>query len=106
VSRHDRLRPFAGGKIAAEHHALDRLRSIRNFKLERRAGVPVPDFERVDPMPVRVLAASEQEVDDGRCRALSFHFSQIAESLAKIPALGMRLKIEEPDHIAGGQSSH
>jgi hypothetical protein len=100
------LRPFAGGKIAAEHHALDRLRCIRNFELERRAGVPVPDFERVDAMPVRVLAAGKQEVDDGRRRALSFHFSHIAEGLAKMPALGMRLKIEEPDHVAGSQSSH
>jgi len=58
------LRALAGGEIAAEHDALAAARR-RNFELERRARVPMPDLDRVDAMPVRTLAARQQKIDRG-----------------------------------------
>src|SRR6202790_1481084 len=103
MSRHDRLRALAGGEIAAERQALDASRRRRDFKRQRRAGIPMPNLDGVDPVPVRALAAPEQKIDRGRRRARSRHLLQIAKRLAKISALRMRLEIEKPDHGIRGQ---
>src|SRR5208282_3706279 len=105
MSRHDGLRTFAGIKIAAERHAFDASITQRDFKFERSAGMPTPDFDRVDAVPVRALAASEQKVDCGRCRAANplptlprlrgrVGRGRIAKRLAEIAALRMRLEIK------------
>src|SRR5579864_7481209 len=39
LSRHHGLRPFAVRKIAAKHHIFDASLAVRDFQLERRAGV-------------------------------------------------------------------
>jgi hypothetical protein len=70
------------------------LRIQRNRELERRAGVIVPAFGRVDLVPMRALAAREQIVDRGRDRARTVHPARVAEGLAIMSALGMRLEIE------------
>jgi len=104
VRRHDRLRALAGGKIASQRHALDPTPGIvRNLELKRRAGMIVPGLGRIDPVPVRALAARQQKIDRGRCRAPAFDGPRVTKRLAEMPALGMRLEIEQADHLGGGR---
>ena len=103
VSRHDRLRAFARGKVGPERYALDGAVHVgRDLEPERRSGVIMPGLDRIDPVPVRALAACEQEIDRGGCRACAVHYSGVAKRLAKMPALGVRLEVEEADDIGGG----
>src|SRR6202035_4961179 len=55
VSRHDRLRSLPGGKIAAERHTRDGSLALRDFEFKWRARVPMPNFDRIDAVPVRAL---------------------------------------------------
>src|SRR5579864_635392 len=104
LSRHHGLRPFAVRKIAAKHHIFDASLAVRDFQLERRAGVPVPDLGGIDPMPVRALAARQQKIDRGRCGAGVLDLPHIAKHLAEMAALRMRFQIEQPDDVASGQA--
>ncbi len=75
-------------------------------RAKRRAGIPMPDFDRVDAMPMRALAARQQKVDRGRRRApivRSVGWRRIAKRLAEMPAFRMRLEIEQPDHVGRGK---
>ena len=69
MSRHDGLGPLARGKIAAKHDAFDAVRSLRrllrNVERKRRAGIPMPDFDGIDPVPMRSLAAGKEKIDRG-----------------------------------------
>src|ERR1043166_1099543 len=101
--RHNGLRPFTLRQIGPEHDALDRPRvARRDIERERRAGVVVPDLDRINPMPVRALAAREQEIDRGRGGA-AVDRQRIAKGLAKMAPLRMRLEIEERDDIGRGE---
>ena len=67
----------------------------RDRQRQRRAGMPMPDLDRIDAMPMRSLAARQQEIDRGRGRAsLGVHIG-IAERLAIMPAFRMRLQVEQ-----------
>jgi hypothetical protein len=104
MSRYDRLRPLAREEIGAQRQAFDRtLRVQRDRQLERRAGVIVPALGRIDLVPMRPLTAREQEIDRSRCRARAMHRAGVAEGLAIMSALGMRLEIEQADYFGGGQ---
>src|SRR5262245_36105082 len=87
ASRNNRLWSFAGREIGPERDALDRP-SLRDLKRKRGAGVVVPDLGRVDPMPVRALAARQQEID--RSRSCARAFGCVAEGLAEMSAFRMR----------------
>src|ERR1700722_1459262 len=113
VRRNDALRALAGREIAAEHDALAAARR-RNFELERRARVPMPDLDRVDAMPVRTLAARQQKIDRGGRRTGDADAAlprergrqrerDIAKGLPVMPAFRMRLQIQDPDHIGGSE---
>src|ERR1700690_3969578 len=65
MSRHDRLRLVASRDIRGERQALDASRSGGDFERKRRAGVPVPDLDGIDAVPVRAFAAGEQKIDCG-----------------------------------------
>jgi hypothetical protein len=91
VSRHDGLRAFAGAEIAAEPHSLAASIFTHDFKFECSAGIPMPNLNGVDAMPMRALAASQQKIDRGRRRAARFNLPPIAERFAEMPTLGMRL---------------
>ena len=68
MRRHDRLRRFAGSEVGAEPDAaLPAV--IGDLQRQRAAGVIMPDLHRIDAMPVRALAARQQEIDRGRSRA-------------------------------------
>src|SRR5512147_2143465 len=75
-----------------------------NRQGERAAGVVVPDLGGIDAMPVRALAARQQEVDRGRRRAAIAAISRIAKRLAKMATLRMRLEIEPRDDLGGTQA--
>ena len=62
----DPLRTFAGGKVVAERDALALPGRRSDLERQRRTGVPVPDFDRIDAMPVRALAARQQKIDRRR----------------------------------------
>ena len=68
LRRHDRLRHFAGGEIGTEPDAA-LAAVIGDLQRQRVAGVVMPDLHRIDAMPVRALAARQQEIDRGRARA-------------------------------------
>src|SRR4051794_1914894 len=93
---HSGLRHFAGGKMGSEYN--DALAfAIGNLKRQRTARVIMPDFYRVDAVPVRALAARQQEIDRGRKRASIRIEARVAKSFAKMSALGMRLERKPRD---------
>src|SRR3954464_6450370 len=50
VSRHDRLRALATGKVGPQRHAVDGIVLIvRDLEPERRSGVVMPCLDRIDP---------------------------------------------------------
>jgi hypothetical protein len=54
------------------------LRTIDHFELEGRARVIVPDFDRVDRVPVRALTARQEKENRGGSRA-AFNLPRVAE---------------------------
>src|SRR5260370_12546052 len=96
VSRHNRLRALPGSKIAAERHTRDAAFALRDFERKRRAGMPMPNFHRVDTMPVRTLAARQQKVDYSGCGAATLDLAGIPKRLAKMSAFRMRLGVQQP----------
>jgi len=76
------------------------------FEQQRRACVEVPHLGGIDPVPVRALAARQQEIDRGRGRAAAVDAPGVAESLAEMSALGMRLEIEAANYIGGEKHRH
>ena len=73
---------------------------LRDRQHQRRAGVPGPDFGGVDLMPVRKLAALQQEIDRRHPRA-AIGSRAIAERFGIMAALGVRLEAEPLDDFAG-----
>jgi hypothetical protein len=103
MRRNHRLRRFAGGKIGAEAQPDYGTARLGDGEFERRAGIPMPDLGGVDAMPMRALAAREQEIDRSREGAGAVAFSLVAEGLAEMSALGIRLQSQETDDIGGAQ---
>ena len=103
MRRNDALRALAGGKVIAKHEALARSGHRRDFELKRRAGMPVPDFDRIDPVPMRALAARQEKIDRGRDGTSAVHRFAISKSLAVVPAFRMWLEIQKPDDLGGGE---
>src|SRR5690242_9688162 len=73
---------------------------LSNRDLERSTGIPVPDLDRVHPVPVRNLAGLQQEVDRGGRAALAGR-RLVAKGLDEMAAFGMRLHAEFDDHFLG-----
>jgi hypothetical protein len=53
-------------------------------------------------MPVQALAAREQKNDRRRCSMGAVYYPSVAERLAEMSALQMRLAIKELDDVLGG----
>src|SRR5690349_6965889 len=64
------------------------------------------DLHRIDAMPMRTLAASEQEIDRGRARSSARILIIIAKRLAIMAAFRMRLQLELRDDLGGGGRWH
>src|SRR5262249_31126242 len=95
---------LAGGKIGAEGDVLDRPSfARRDFQGERRAGMKMPDLDRIHPVPMRALAARKHKIDR-RGGGAPLDRARIAERLTVVAALRMRLEIEEADHLGRGQT--
>ena len=88
-------------KIVAEQLAAGFSAAPRDGQFERRSGVPMPDLRRVNAVPPRSFAALEQEIDRRRSRA-PIDRAGVAEGLAIMPALGVRLEVEQADDVFGG----
>src|SRR4029078_3881826 len=98
MRRHDRLRLFAGGEVRPEPEAPLSI-VIRDLQRQRGACVIVPDLDVIDAMPVRTLAACQQEIDRGGPRAAVCVGTGIAKRLAIIAAFRMRLQFEPRDDL-------
>jgi biopolymer transport protein ExbB len=85
----ERVRGFG----AELHAALSVL--IGDLQDQRVAGVIVPDFDRIDAMPVRAFAACQQEIDRGGARTSA----GVAKGLAIVPAFRMRLQFEPRNNL-------
>src|SRR5258708_35463288 len=67
----------------------------------------MPDLHRIDTMPVRTLAARQQEIDRGGEGASIGVAARVAKRLAIVAALGVRLEFKPGDDVgSGGQQSH
>ena len=102
LRRHDGLWALAGRKIVAQRDELT-LPVCSDSKFERRAGVKVPDFDNVDTVPVRALAARQQKINRSRRGTSAVDLARIAKHFAEMPALRMRFQIERPDYFGGGE---
>src|SRR5258708_18592778 len=63
----------------------------------------MPDFDRIDPVPVGAFAARQQEINCGRRGATVLHLPRVAERFAEMATLRMRFQIEQPDDVIRGQ---
>ena len=89
AGRHDPLRDFSRREVRAERdRAFDAI--ARDRKRQCRPGMPMPDFDGIHAMPMRSLAAREQEIDRRRGRASLGVNIGIAERLAVMPAFRVR----------------
>lgn len=97
LRRHHELRPFAGPEIGSEDRSLH-APSIRvRAQLEGRARVEVPDFRRVEPMPVRALSGLQKIVNRGASAPLAV--TLVSPGLAEMPPFGVWSKLERADHV-------
>src|SRR4029078_9557026 len=96
--RHDRLRLFAGGEVRPEPEAPLSI-VIRDLQRQRVACVKWTELNGIDAMPVRTLAAWQQEIDHGGPRAAVCVGTGIAKRLAIIAAFRMRLHFEARDDL-------
>ena len=102
VRRHNGLRALAGGEIVAKSHTL--AASVRcDFELQRRAGIKVPDFNRVDAVPMGSLPAREQKINRSRCGTATIDHMRIPEYFAVMPTLRVWFQIKKPDDFCGGE---
>jgi len=60
----------------------------------------MPDFGRIDPMPMRAFAFLQQKIDRGGMRTF-FLERRVAQGLAEMPALGMRLELQDSNDPIG-----
>lgn len=60
----------------------------------------MPDFKRIDPMPMRDVACTQQIIDGGGTRT-ALIVAKVAKNLAEKAALGMRAKVEFADEEVG-----
>ena len=100
AGRYHALRPFALRKVRTETDRLYRCAIRGDPQQKRRAGMEMPDLDRVDTMPVRPLTCLQQEVDRGRTRA-SVRTCRIPERLMEMSALRMRCEPEQADDRVG-----
>jgi hypothetical protein len=91
MRRNHRLRLFAGGEIGTEPQPDDASPRLGDGEFQRRAGMPMPDLDCINAVPVRALAPREQEIDRRRVRA-PIAACKITKCLAEMAALGMRLQ--------------
>ena len=73
------------------------------LKRQGRARVVVPDLDRIDPVPVRALAAREQEIDRRRGGTPAVDRAAVPERLAVVSALGVGPEIEQADDVRGAE---
>src|SRR6266404_1400891 len=104
LRRRNRLRYFAGGEVGTKPDGAAAA-VIGNLQDQRAFSVIMPDLLRVDAMPVRALAARQQEIDRGRQRASVRVEAGVAKRLAIVPAFRMRLQFEPRDDVGGGRYS-
>lgn len=98
---HNRLWRFAGKDIGTQSLPCRRCcRAGCHAQHQRRPGVPAPDFISIDPVPVRRLPSSQQEMDRGNGASLAIGGSA-AESLAVPAAFGMRCEAKRGNDRSG-----
>ncbi|HEY2123762.1 MAG TPA: hypothetical protein VGH07_09225 [Chthoniobacterales bacterium] len=69
-------------------------------KFKRRAGVPVPDFDGVDPVPMRNLACRQQKVYCRRNGSVLVK-GLVPKRFAVVAPFRVWLQVQEPDHVGG-----
>src|SRR5262245_53783855 len=65
MRRNDCLRHFTGTEIGTQRHAARPI-VVDDLQRQRRTRVIMPALHRVDAMPMRAIAARQQEIDRGR----------------------------------------
>src|SRR5262249_20800264 len=104
LRRHDRLRPLARGEVGPELHRVRRAAfGNGNLQDECAARVMVPDLHRINPVPMRALAAGEQKIDRGRAGAALAIAALIAKHLAIIAAFRVRSQLETRDDVGSAR---
>src|SRR6185437_7876107 len=94
------LRQLARGEIGAERDAAPSA-VVGDLQGQRVAGIIMPDLDRIDAVPVRALAARQQEIDRGGKGAAIGIAVRVAKRLAVVAAFGMRLELEPRDDVRG-----
>src|SRR5262249_15653625 len=77
-----------------------------DLERERGARVPVPDFDRIDAMPVRALTGTEQEINRRRKRAALGVMARVTEGFAEVPPFRMRVTVDQTNDLGRAQSVH
>ena len=102
AARNDDLRCLAVENVGAETVMGRRAAIGGEAELEGRAGIVMPDLDRIDPVPVGSVAGGQQIVDRGRMAAPVGRLV-VAEGLAIPAALRVGRKVEPFGDVACGQ---
>src|SRR5919202_1052322 len=84
--------------MLAERMLANALPFRHDAEQQRRAGVPVPDLDRVDAMPCRAFARRQQVIDGGAGAAGAVR-RRVAEGLTVPAALRMADEAETADNL-------
>src|SRR5579871_699431 len=100
---HNRLRPLARGEIGSEPHGVLAATLVGDLQAQCTAGVIVPNLGGIDAMPVRAIAARQEEVDRGGQRSTLSIAARVAKRFAIVAAFGMRPELEPSDDVGRGE---
>ena len=101
--RYGRLWALTVREVDPEPDGQHRLAVHCDAKIERRAGMKMPDLHCVETMPVRALPGLQQEIDCGRARTPVWS-GRVAERFAKMSAFQMWLKSEPANDLIRRES--
>jgi hypothetical protein len=89
---------FTPDQVHTDAHVHDLFAVSRYGKGQRRPGVPVPDFNGIDSMPMGNFAGRQQKIDRGGNSSVTVSH-RISKRFAIMAALRVRFQIQEPDDV-------
>src|SRR6202045_1605099 len=101
------LRSCAPHEVGSESQPCCRARIMqRNLQFKSGAGMIVPDLHSIDLVPAGALTSRQQEINGARCGPRIADLEPIAKGFTKMATFGMRLEIEQLNHLGRRKVRH
>src|SRR5580692_8340108 len=94
-------------EVGSESQPCCRARIMQRYlQLKRGAGMIVPDLHSIDLVPAGALTSRQQEINGARCGPRIADLEPIAKGFTKMATFGMRLEIEQLNHLGRRKVRH